>query len=579
MKLRAKAMLHKTAATLLIASACLSCTACGGLDREYRLRFWEKCRISSEQALRKRRYKYAHAMAEEAVRQAEGFGDKDFRLGVSLCDLGDVEKAEGKTKAAEETYKRSIAVLDAAKQSATETESKGTSNPKIAEQNKISMRLSCEDLATGLAHLADLYAMEERYQDASLCFSKAAEDYQSIIGGDKWTVDDSPLGQELVQSLLGLAQVSMQLKNYDLAVQSYQRALDFAASSNCPEFLLREIRDAYLKLLQELGKQKEAQTLIADEMCLKLSQEGLSAYNGHDPQRAEVLFRQALQAAQISVFSERRMMRCMHNLVSALSAEGKFAEVEQVGASAAHYMQEHHLNFDRDFDEIISAHINLCKVYHREAQGLQPVNQQLQFRMWKYGPNSIQTCESIALKGQLELSCGMKKEAEESAQSAYRIIETKFANNRRAANAMDTTATLMAELQHADQAESILEKLCQSMFKSMDPNDPRRVGFQARLFIMYHKFGHREKALKLANEIAQTLAKGSADQRIAAMPYIVLMLSFSMATQWYDVAEPLAVCGQSILHKELQSSPLTGDNLANWNKDLAAMEKHFARKF
>ncbi|MGK3847904.1 hypothetical protein, partial [Enterococcus faecium] len=61
------------------------------MDREYRLRFWEKCRISSEQALRKRRYKYAHAMAEEAVRQAEGFGDKDFRLGVSLCNLGDVE--------------------------------------------------------------------------------------------------------------------------------------------------------------------------------------------------------------------------------------------------------------------------------------------------------------------------------------------------------------------------------------------------------------------------------------------------------------------------------------------------------
>src|SRR5271155_5588769 len=107
-----------------------------------------------------------------------------------------------------------------------------------------------------------------------------------MVGGNRWRVEDSPMGQELVQCLIGLAQVSISLKDFNTANQAYKQALEVAVASSCPEYMLCEIRDAYLQILQQTGHTAEAKKLIADEDYSRCSAEGNAAMYKGDYQEA-----------------------------------------------------------------------------------------------------------------------------------------------------------------------------------------------------------------------------------------------------------------------------------------------------
>jgi hypothetical protein len=588
-------MLRNAVAIML---ACSALVSCANLDREYRLRYWEKCRIASEQALLKHHTRQAVAMGAEAVKQARGFGESDFRLGVSLCDFGNALKAAGREPESEDAYRQAEKVLQAAGKTAAQAVTASEKAGRKVEQstNEVLCRLVKEDLANTLSRLADLYCRQKRNQDAINCFERAAAIYQSVLAGNQLCVDDAPLGQEFVQCLTGLARASEASKKYEIADSAYKRALEVAAASNCPEYRLREIRDSYLALLQQQGRTREADQLLADGVYAKCSSDGMQALKKQNYAEAENLFRKASIAAAQSIFSKRRLMRSFSNLHTALAQQNKAQDMEENFARAKAFMKAqafnysqasinaqasingHAFSFDNDFDQMLA--IQAVHYMHsgRASQAVALLDQQLQDRLKHYQPSSMEVCETLVLKGEAELLSNNLQAAEASAAGAYKIILAHYMSDRRAVHALNDTADLMAKLHHFEQAEVLKKQIVENNLRFLDPDDLRVVGNQASLFMLYFQFNKHDAAMKVVNDTVAILKKGNSSQKPKSMPYLVLMQSCALARQWYDVAEPITEIGQSILRKESGGEPMDAMNQTNWTRDVAKMEKHFGRK-
>ncbi|MBX9689643.1 MAG: hypothetical protein K2X27_23230 [Candidatus Obscuribacterales bacterium] len=561
---------------LSLSSLCLS--SC--VDREYRLRFWEKCRIAGEQAFRKKHYRYAHLMALEAVCQAEGFGESDFRLGVSLCDLGDAEKALGKAKKAESAYKRSMKVLESALEQAKLDAEKDKSQVGKGTEKQWTLSLLNEDLANSLAHLADLYAMQANYAESAGYFKKAAYTYEGILRADKWHVDDNPLAQRLVQSLIGAAQVYLAMNDLESAEQAYAAALQYAASSSSPEFVLQELKKADIEILKKEGKGDSVGKLLADEEWAISSSRGMRAFLKADYIQAELYFRNAYLAAEKSIFSERRMLRSYFNLAAVFSKQGKVLELERVCQSALAFMRLHpQSGFSADYDQILSTeamlYMNMGKVEALKA----PLLEQLQYRVKYYGANSLQVCETLALLAQTQLKLADRTTAEKNAFLVYRIIKNRYMSNKRAGAAMQDLAQVLSDLKHLPEAEEMFLQSMNVQLKRMNPHDARIVGAKTSIFIFYRQHGERSKAMKIAKEVSSLVKTAPAEQRIAAFPYLVLMLSYCCSADWFEEGALVAQAGQSILRHELGEKNLDSNASFNWKKDILILEKHFACKF
>ncbi len=574
--------LSRQAVLVVILPACFTLSSCGSsLDREYRLRFWEKCRIASKQAMHKRKYTDANQLAAEAVSQAQGFGESDFRYGVSLRDLADIEKKRGKAKTAEANYKKAIRVLqDAEKNFASkEALAKKQGRSKDRAEADLDQRLAREDLANTYAELADLYESKGHYKEASENFEKAADAYQSLLSEDHWQVDDCPLGQELVCSLMGLARVSVNEKDPQKADLAYKRALDYALSSYCPEFLLRELRDSYMSFLLAQRRRAECISLIADVNCLKATTKGTAAYHARDLKAAEQWFKQALQMAEQSVYARRRVMSCLLNLCSVLVRENYSSELENYFNLADSYMQTRKLRFDRDFDRILAMESNYYLGRNRIQKAVSILDQQIAFRSRQYGANSIEVCESLALRGTAENMAGLYKDAERTALVTYRILKAKHFTDKRANNAITFTAQLFTSLNHAPEAIELENQAYENQMRRMDAKDIRVVAFKSGVYMTYLRFMRHDECFRVAQEIEKTVETGTSEQRTDAFPYLVLMLDLTVKSNFMDVAEPLARAGQSVLKKEFGGVISDPNNKAAWERSLAKLSSATGKSY
>lgn len=562
---------------------CLSLSACGenGFDREYRLRFWEKCRIGAVQAVKKRQYKTARTLAEEAISQAQGFGESDFRLGVSYTVLGDVCKEQKQFQESENAYKKAIKILESAEDFYSKQENAKMKDGQKGEMADFDLlrKLTREDLANALSHLADLYASNEDFEQASNTFSKAATIYQSIVSGDKFNIEDSQLGQELVYSLLGLAESSIQTKNLDAAAEAYNRSLQYAAASHCTEFLLVEIRDGYLNVLKQMGRTEEAQKLICDANCTKLLSDGNAAFKAEDYASAESLYKQAFTNAQNSIFEDRRVMHCLACLANAQLKLEKLDDAERTCIIAERYMTQKHMPYDRDYDTVLTAYVNVMLTKKQSSQALAILSKQHHYRFLEFGPSSIQACETLALAAKALLLSNNKAGAEQRALQLYKILKLKHMTNKRAFAAILETAHLLGELGHRDLDIELEQAVTAQQLKRMDPHDPRYVAYQATLFTTYMKYGNHDEAYKLAQETVDVLKLAPEEQRVAAYKYLVLMLSCSNANHWYDISEIVAKEGQIIFHNDFKDQYPDDITRMNWPKDIGILEKQFGRKF
>lgn len=97
--------------------------------------------------------------------------------------------------------------------------------------------------------------------------------------------------------------------------------------------------------------------------------------------------------------------------------------------------------------------------------------------------------------------------------------------------------------------------------------------------MFYAKFNRHDNALQAAKELKIICENGSSFQRKSGFPYLVLMLSYSMAHNWFDVAEVVAETGKSILNKDHSLNDAGQNEQYNWTKDIARLENLTGKSF
>lgn len=559
---------------LIFATLCSLCS-CGTIDREFRLRRWEQCRFWSRKALASRHLREARSLAEEAVSQSNTWASDDFRLGVSLADLAEVERKQGKGKDAEKTYKKAIEVL----KSAVKSDKAELSNTKQDAKSLLSLvqTLAREELGNTASRLADLYAINSRWKDACKYFKLATASYESLILS-KEQVDDFNLGQELVRCLMGLAQCALELKDTELACSSYKRALDLALESKSSEFIVQEIREKYLQALKQAGKEEEQKVLSADITFNELLREGTNARARENWAEAEEKLKQAVRASRKSQISKAYFTRAISNLTAVLYQQRKLIEVESYCLLANRLVESGEVPYDNEFDQMLYLQANMFNQLGRYQEASAILNKQIKFRVKEYGKRSRQVCELLASRGRSLLLAGNKQGALNSALLAYRYLNPHLLSDKRANTAIYNTSLLLTDLDRPREAIELQEELCKQQIKRMEEHDPRIVTMHASRFVLYLRFGLKEKCQEAVNDILAELKNATAKQKAASFPYLVLILSYAMKSNMPYVAEPIAICGQSILKNELANEYPDENCRINWGKDIAKLEAQLGKK-
>lgn len=546
----------------LIIAACLLVSSCA-IDQSYKIRTWEQSWIDAEKAIKKHQYKSAIPCAKRAVAIAEGFGGNNYRLGISFRTLGDAESGVSKIKQAEAAYKRAIAVF--------ETWVSDNTSPSVE------FTLNKEELALAKCRLASLYASEKRFDDSLNYFQEAAKLYESLVGSDYKALSDIIVAHQAVICLAEMAKTFAAAQKMELAHETYTKALRLASAASIPEYLLRDLRDEQLKLLQEEGWQAESQKLLADALFARSTADGYLALSEKDFGSAEISFRKAYQQANESVFSERRQLRALYNLSSLFAQEGKFPELDQCARNAEQFVRKNGVEYDKDYELILLNAANYCLLNNKIVLAVEYANKLLDYRRRQYGPDSIEACEALALKGMAELKTGQVKLALTEASTAATILERTYKTNRRATVAMSKTADLFTALGRFNEAEQLLRQIINIKLMAKDPSDPLITSLRVNLFVLYHRSHQEQKAAETIKEISKTLEDANTNERIAAFAPLVLTVRFCTAIGWYKAAEPAVKLGQSILSHDLHGLFPDATAQKNWETDVSIIQQKLGR--
>lgn len=574
--------------------SCFLLSGCAILEHESQSQSWEQCRTSARTLLKKRKKAEALALANASVAAAQSFGDSDFRYGVALCVQADVLYANEKNSEAKAAYKRSIKVLNRAEKIAEESLEKGRDpkpsiNPTAAEkaqldkreEQKVQLRLVREDIANSFEHLGHVYVAEGKEGDAAKSYLKAAEKYQQVFDSDIATRKSPELivHQQLVRCLLSLAQAAAANKDTSLADDSFKRAIAQAATSYCNETDRKDVRNEYLKYLQETGRPQEAPGLVSDVMFDQLTADGtLSLYEG-DYTAAELAYRKALDEGARSVYTEQRILKALFNLVTVFTRAGKPDEVMRCSQLADDFMKQHKNASRKDYDQIQEVLANYYLISGNPKLCKQALLRQLQYRTVKFGRYSREVCTVYGLLGQAELQDNNNRAAATTYGNEGLAIINSQALDRSYFDAIFKVASLMMGLDRYKEARALYDKMVEIKSKKHEAGDVWLISLKVSVIVLEQKFHHKEQAEVVIKDIIKSVNESTPEQRAACFPYIALVLALCVHEQWWEMADQVAQMGQSIFHKDMLNTFPTGTVQESWTRDMGATEKHLNKKY
>lgn len=560
------------------------------LEHQSKSQTWEQCRTTAQNLLRKRKKEQALAISNEAIAAAQAFGDSDFRYGVALCVQGDMLAANEKNSEAKAAYKRSIKVLNRAEKIASEalenrTKSAGHLN-RTEEENlaelKVQLRLIQEDIANSFDHLGKVYEAEGKASDAAKSFDKASEKYEQVVTADMLTTKSPELivHHQLVRCLHKLAQAAVANGDSELADKAFKKAVARAATSYCNESDRKEIRNEYLKYLQQTGRALEATGLNADVLFDQLTADGtLSMYEG-DFTAAEISYRKALEEAAKSVYADQRILKALFNLTTVFVRAGKIDEVLRCHHLANDYMAAHRNANKKEYDQIQELLANYYLATGRPAFCHDALENQLKYKVRKYGRFSREVCTVYAMLGQCEIQVNSAKNKDLAAQYANEamMIIRNQPIDRSYYDALQKVAQLMSWLDRYDEARDLSQKLIDMKAKKYGPGDPWLVGLKINLVALEQKFHHKDEAGKIIKDVVKGVSQGTPEQKAGCFPYVVLLLAYCVHSKWWEFAEPVAQLGQSILKNDLGNAFPSDTARQSWIRDIAVLEKQLNRR-
>ena len=152
---------------------------------------WRKYMEDGTKAYQQRRYADAEKSFQSALKEAEGFGQEDLRLALTLNNLAFLYQAQGKYAEAEPLYKRSLAIWEKA----------------LGPQHL--------HVATSLNNLALLYKTQGKYAEAEPLYKRSLAIWERTLG---------PEHPNVAQSLENYAALLRNMNREDEAAKMEARA-------------------------------------------------------------------------------------------------------------------------------------------------------------------------------------------------------------------------------------------------------------------------------------------------------------------------------------------------------------------
>jgi len=207
---------------------------------------WRKHLAAGAKAHQEGRYSDAVNSFQVAAKDAEAFGPQDPRLAISLNNLAELYRLQGKYAEAEPLYKRSLAIREKAL---------GPAHP---------------DVANSLNNLALLYRLRGMYAEAEPLSKRSLAIYEKALG---------PEHPHVAISLNNLAGLYHQQGKYNEAEPVYKRLLAIVEKALGPEHpnVIMSL-DNYAMVLRKTNREVEAARMEAHAETIRAmhSQKGLA---------------------------------------------------------------------------------------------------------------------------------------------------------------------------------------------------------------------------------------------------------------------------------------------------------------
>lgn len=501
----------------------LAIQSCTSWDHEYRLRFWERCRTQAQSAYFKHNYRKFLSLSKEAVRQAEGLGDADFHLAVSLSDLAAGYELVGKREEAIKVYMRALSLMEVlAKQSGSSVQHK----------------LICQDMARVLQNMAQLYAVQGNHKQAISHFKWAISIYEPLCAVGTGKSEDNLVAHDLIRCSNGLAQVYCRTKNYTEAERYFLSAIERAQGAAYPELMLNDIRQIYGRLLENLGRQKEAYELFVEKRWTDYIYLGSTAMKQHDFAKAEIYFFQAVAEAEKIQGSKNRLIKSLLNLINLYAEQKRIPELELTSKKAISIYENSGNPVDCqaliDKIEIILA--TTYSATGRSVLAIPLLQKLLVDRAKLYGPLSLQAAEAQATLARDYLISGCRQEAKLNADQSFHTLKARFASDKRASLALSELGSVYEELAVYERAEEIYKIVHQLNQKLKDPWDYRTTSGLLSLCKLYHRMHRLPETKFYTEEMIRRMRQMPLQKQLDSSPYLVVIASTYFDGGSYDLA-------------------------------------------
>jgi tetratricopeptide (TPR) repeat protein len=242
---------------------------------------WKTLVLEALKAAEMNDYPRAEQSFLKAVREAESFGPKDSRVGVTLNSLGLAYRAEHKYSEAEAAYRRGLAIIEEAYPNSIDVANVNFNIANIMfDENRhadalpsILKALTLYEKLLGATSLktaaalcmeGDAYRVTKRYQEAEGPLRRCADIREGDTGLN--TADLADALQSLARTFAVEGKLSAAEPRYKLV----EKIRENTAGITSP--LLAEAMEEHAAVLKSLGRDKDADRLIAMSTAIRKSQ-------------------------------------------------------------------------------------------------------------------------------------------------------------------------------------------------------------------------------------------------------------------------------------------------------------------
>jgi tetratricopeptide (TPR) repeat protein len=402
----------KYLALFVIASLSAVLSACSDLswDRSYNLRQWEKIRLTAEADFLAGEYEPAEKLLADALSYAEKLGAGNFRIAVTLSQLGDVLVADGKPEAARAEYGRALALL--------------TKNTALAASDS-DRRFFQEIMTNVLLNLGDIAFRLKNLNEAGQYYGQVVASYK------QWgeSAGSRVFAEDFGRAFAGMALVKASQGDKLGARQLVKEALAAPSASFYSHGLTGKLTRLTTSLDMTQGDNAVASALQSDEQFRNFVLAAKELEASKDFAGAAAQYELATKEGSRVGVDDKTMGstyfqlgdcqgRLQQQTAAADSYRRALAYFEKMKGKLESLEEE-------SLEKLLSRLGHTCHEIGDDKDAVAYFKRQLEMRKLSYGQDSGQAGETLSYLAEAELSLGNTSDALRDARAAW----TRLKNN------------------------------------------------------------------------------------------------------------------------------------------------------